>query len=298
MGFFDFLRGDARDTAQPELSVQSVGELSDKVAGNPITNRDMLLAQLLQQEKLLNKANQDFKKEEDRVNSLPAPQNQEDYITRNSKLASIRENMTNYQNKIRDLLRDNNVSPNNLPDIYNFYVDGREVADENYSSQRENALSQYLNDPDAFNKEPNLPTASQMEEEYSNRRRNKLDDNLEVPIDAQGDVDEGDKNLERRGKRQGNIDEADLNAQRRKKRQSGDPNLLNDYDNQQLKAYKEDLTEQLKNDPKNQAIKDELGAIQNKQNERAKDLEQSLKAEPPPEQRQIVATTGQSKETQ
>ena len=40
------------------------------------------------------------------------------------------------KDQIRDLLRENGVSPTNKPEIYNFYVEGRNVADENYSSER------------------------------------------------------------------------------------------------------------------------------------------------------------------
>lgn len=268
MGFFDFLKGDARDTSEPQLSVESVGGLSDKVSGNPTTDRDMLLAELLQQEKLLNKANQDFKEEEKRINSLPQAKNQEEYITRTGKLGSIRQDMTNYQNKIRDILRENNVSQENYPKIYNFYVDGREVADENYSNAREQALSKYLNDPDAFDKEPNLPSVSEMQDEYSNRRRDTLTrgeddeddlDVVDVPIDEEGNPIE---------------DEGDLNLQRREERD--DPNLFNDFDNQGLKDYKDDLLNQLSNDPDNQELKDEIGRVGREQHDRGQDLKDDL----------------------
>ena len=295
MGFFDFLNGKNKEDSEPQLTASypelesiSKGGLSDKTAGNPITNRNMLLAQLLEKEQLLNKSNQDFKTEEDRINSLPSAKNQEEYISRNNQLEKIRNDMTNYQNQIRDILRNNGISPNNNSDIYNLYVDGRDVGDERYSNQRLKELNDYLNSPDAFSTDKKLPTISEIKD-GDNRRRDTLTpdsekdtddlDVIDVPIDEEGNpiIDETEQNLERRNERKDpnpNIDETEQNLERRNDRK--EPNPFGDYDNQGLKDYKDDLLNQLRNDPDNQDLKDAIGSVGNEQQNRGQDLQNDL----------------------
>jgi hypothetical protein len=181
MGFFDFLKGDSsKDITEPELSVISSGGLAQKTTSNPNTNRDMLIANLLEKEKLLNaatgaynneknKQNEDFNKRRE-ANDTISP---DEYNLNNQKLAELNQPIETYQNQIRDILRENGVSPESNPEIYNMYIEGREVADQSYSQQREEALNNYLTNPDAFKTGPDFPSVSQMEQ-TKNRRRDTL----------------------------------------------------------------------------------------------------------------------------
>ena len=106
MDFFDFLKGDARDTSEPQITFKKTN------LGNDIdTNRDqdILLAQLLEKEKLLGASVGAFKNEEERQKKLSPPKNQKENIERNNRLGTLRTPITNYQNQIRDLLRDNGI---------------------------------------------------------------------------------------------------------------------------------------------------------------------------------------------
>jgi hypothetical protein len=190
-----------RESSNPELTIEKTNY------GTPInSNRDedMLLAQLLEKEKLLGASINAFKNEEELQKKLPETNNQEEYIERNSRLGTLRNPITNYQNQIRDLLRDNGISPNNKPGIYNMYVEGRDVADEKYSKKRENALNDYLNDPNAFNINPILPSVDDMKN-ADNRRRDTLFGDFEEKS-GQTSASRGMDAL----KNPGNLDPADI----------------------------------------------------------------------------------------
>ena len=182
MGFFDFLKGDSSKT-EPELSVISSGGLAQKTTSNPNTNRDMLIANLLEKEKLLNaatgaynneknKQNEDFNKRRE-ANDTISP---DEYNLNNQKLAELNKPIETYQNQIRDILRENGVSPESNPEIYNMYIEGREVADQSYSQQREEALNNYLTNPDAFKTGPDFPSVSEMEQTKNRRRDTPFSD--------------------------------------------------------------------------------------------------------------------------
>jgi len=79
---------------------------------------------------------------------------------------------------------------------------------------------------------------------------------LEI-TDEDPDIDEGEENLERLGR-------------------TKDPNLFGDFDNQGLKDYREDLTNQLRDNPDNQDIKDEINAVAQEQRNRGQDLQNDL----------------------
>lgn len=170
MGFFDFLKSGSKETSQPSLTVEKTNFGSPV---NPNRDKEILIANLLQKEKLLNASVSAFNNEKVRQEKLPTAKNQEENIERNNILGTLRTPITNYQNEIRDLLRENGVSPDNNPQIYNMYVDGRDVADEKYSKQREESLTSYLKDPNVFNKEQTLPSINDMET-IQNRRRDTL----------------------------------------------------------------------------------------------------------------------------
>lgn len=295
MGFLGDLFGKKdKDYNEPTLSVESVGGLSEKTEGSQTTNDLMLLTELLQIEKLLSASEGAFQNEKERQNSLPPPVNRQEVLERNNQLGALRTPIDNYQNQIRDKLRSNGVSPTNKPNIYAFYVEGRNVADENYSSERVQNLETLLNDKNAFSGELNLPTASEMEQ-ISNRRQATDEDfnnptpssseQIEPPQTEQDLTDEEKRLANLRANRnneplpfpnlnQDETDEGNENLERREQRQ--DPNLYGDYDNQGLKDYEDDLKNQLQNDPNNQAIRDELNDINQEQERRGNDLRNDL----------------------
>lgn len=209
MDFFGFLKGDARDTSEPQITFKKTN------LGNDIdTNRDqdILLAQLLEKEKLLGASVGAFKNEEERQKKLSPPKNQKENIERNNRLGTLRTPITNYQNQIRDLLRDNGISPNNKPEIYNMYVDGRDVADEKYSEQRQKAINNYLNDPNAFNIDPNLPSVDDMQT-IQNRRRDTLFGDFKDTLFGDFEEKSGQTNAGRGMdalRNSGNLDPADI----------------------------------------------------------------------------------------
>lgn len=103
-------------------------------------DRDLLISSLYQQEQLLGVSIGAFNNEKERQNKLEPPKNQEQFINRNSQLGELRSPITKYTNNIRDLLRNAGVSPDKYSDIYSMYVEGRDVASENYTSERLQAL--------------------------------------------------------------------------------------------------------------------------------------------------------------
>ena len=207
MGFFESIKKEKRrkltnrESSNPELTIEKTNYGTPI---NPNRDEDMLLAQLLEKEKLLGASINAFKNEEELQKKLPETNNQEEYIERNSRLGTLRTPITNYQNQIRDLLRDNGIGPNNKPGIYNMYVEGRDVADEKYSKKRENALNDYLNDPNAFNINPILPSVDDMKN-ADNRRRDTLFGDFEEKS-GQTSASRGMDAL----KNPGNLDPADI----------------------------------------------------------------------------------------
>jgi len=161
MNFFDYFKSSPEP--EPELDVVSEKQ-------TPIEGKAMLITELLQAEQKLNTAVNNFKAEEVRQGKLSPANDRNEYNNRLSNYIPLREAITNNQNEIKNILRDNNITKRNNPDIYNMYVDGMEVADENYTNNRLDALNNYLNNPQALKEPPPLPTVQQMQQSIDSRR--------------------------------------------------------------------------------------------------------------------------------
>ena len=93
MSFFDFLKGNTRDITQPQLKVEKINYGSPV---NPNRDEDMLLAKLLEKEKLLSSSVEAYKNEEERQKNLPETNNQKEYLERNNRLGSLTTPINKY----------------------------------------------------------------------------------------------------------------------------------------------------------------------------------------------------------
>ena len=165
---------------EPTLTVTSSTGTPLKHSSSRTATELMLYTNLLQQEKLLSAAAGAFNNEKERIDKTPEPKNQEEYVTRYGTLGPLRDSITNYQNNIKDLLVSNNISATSNPSLYNMYVDFFDVADENLTSQRIDALETFLNSDDSLTSNPKFPDINEMRE-IKNRRRDTVDDDDDTP---------------------------------------------------------------------------------------------------------------------
>ncbi len=174
----------------------------------------------------------------------------------NPKLGTLRNEIDGLRNNMRKTMSDNNVSPTSNADIYNMYVKGTQFyTNPSTTTKRidslESLLQGNLEELPSYNNLNNISSRRQATDEGFN----EPEEGENVPLDDEpSETKEG--------------------------------NIYDDFDDQALKDYKKDLEEQLRNDPSNKGLKDEINDVNAEQTQRGKDLEVELDADgnpiPPP----------------
>ncbi len=183
----------------------------------------------------------------------------------NPKLTTLTEQIDGLRNNMRKTMTDNNISPSNNSDIYNMYVKGTQFYTNKSNTQnRIDALESLLQG----NLEP-LPSYDNLSK---SSRRQATDEGFDEPEEGTNlplDEPEEGENLFSDGEGE-----------------EKEGNIYDDFDDQALKDYRKDIEEQLRSDPTNQSLRDEIGNIDNEQTRRGGNLQVELDAEgnpiPPP----------------